>query len=55
MVRVNLFLDEKRVDYLKNLPSTLSEHLRNAVDEYIWKLENKNATTSLSERGDDNV
>ena len=48
MRRVDLYLSQEQVDFLKNLPGTISEHIRKAVDEYIDKLHVVSASASAS-------
>ncbi len=54
MRRINAFLEDSWVDYLKKLPGTLSEHFRRAVNEYITRIEEKKVSSSQSKGGDGN-
>lgn len=49
MIRVNFFLSQKQLDFLKDLPGTVSENIRIAVNEYISKLRSRNVSASKSE------
>ena len=47
MKRVSLFLDESQIKALENLPGTSSEHVRQAINDYLKKM-SPQATTSPS-------
>lgn len=57
MVRRNIYLSEDDYEYLKSLGSSISEHVRFALAQYIHKLRQEetrlaqNATTSASKLG----
>lgn len=49
MIRKNFYLTEEQSKQLKRMKDlTVSEHIRRAVDEYIAKRMNQNATVSPS-------
>lgn len=52
MIRINFFLTEKQLDFLKDLPGTVSENIRIAVNEYIQKLKGENVSASQSKVGE---
>jgi len=54
MKRINLFLDETEIEYLKRLPGTLTEHIRRAIYEYLQKLSTQNVSASQSRKEDKN-
>jgi len=55
MIRKNFYLTTEQNAFLKKQKDlTVSEHIRRAIDEYIAKKQNKNATTSPSKGGDQN-
>lgn len=51
MERINLFIGVTQLSFLQDLSGHVSEHIRKAIDEYIVKLKNQNATTSPSKKG----
>lgn len=53
MKRINLYIDDTMFSHFKNLPGTLSEHIRVAMYEYLQKLKEFNATASQSKRKGD--
>jgi len=50
MVRINFFIDTEQLDFLKNLPGKLSEHLRLAIARYIKEKRGENVSASQSQR-----
>ncbi len=50
MRRVNHFLDVKQVEFLEDLPGTISEHIRRAVEQYIDKVKGDKSSASLSKK-----
>lgn len=54
MIRVNFLLDESTFNFLKNLPGTISEHIRRAINEYIDKIKAQQISASQSERREKN-
>jgi len=51
MRRIDVYLDESWISYLKKLPGTFSEHIRQAVNNYMIYLENAKISASLSKKG----
>ena len=57
MKRLNFYISEDSLGYLKSRQGTLSEHIRFAIAEYIHKLQQEetrlaqNASASQSKRG----
>ena len=50
MLRKNFYITKEQIDFLKKDSGlTVSEHIRRALDEYITRKKNQNATTSLSQ------
>jgi hypothetical protein len=54
MHRINFFIDKGQLEYLENIPLSVSEHIRRAIDEYIQRDRNLNVSSSQSKRGDEN-
>ena len=52
MDRVDFNLGKDQRLFLENLPGTLSEHIRRAIDEYIERIKANNVSSSVS-RGSD--
>ena len=52
MKRINLLIDETMFSHFKQLPGTLTEHIRRAMYEYLQKLHKENTSSSASKRGD---
>jgi hypothetical protein len=55
MKRLNLYLDEERLDFLKTRGGSLSEHIRWAIEIYIngiQKEDRKSTSSSKSKVGD---
>ena len=53
MIRKNFYLTEKQSNILKKMKDlTISEHIRRAIDDYIVKRANQNATQSPSVKGE---
>jgi GMP synthase PP-ATPase subunit len=49
MDRINLYISEKQLTYLKKLSDiSLSEHIRKAIGEYIERLESNKVSSSPS-------
>ena len=46
MIRKTFFLDKEQIDFLKSLPGTSSEHIRQAINEYKKKQQNVSASQS---------
>ena len=51
MQRIDVYLDEKWIAFLKELPGNLSEHIRQAVNNYISDIESKKVSASVSKGG----
>lgn len=49
MLRKTFFLDEEQITFLENLPGTISEHIRQAINDYQKK--QQKVSSSSSERG----
>ncbi len=49
MERINVFLSTLTLKRLKELPGTISEHIRRAIDEYLTKY--SDSSTSRSKKG----
>ena len=55
MKRINFLIDEAMLEHLEALPGTLSQHLREALYQYLLKLQQQNVSQSLSKKeGDSN-
>ena len=55
MQRINVFLEIKHIAFLKDLPGTLSEHVRRAIDDYTDSLKVQKSSGSQSKKvGDSN-
>ncbi len=54
MERVDFNLGKAQRNFLENLPGTLSEHIRRAIDEYIDRLRFSNVSSSQSKRKEEN-
>lgn len=55
MKRINLYLDEEQINFLKNRRGSISEHVRWALENYIHfiqKEEQKLVSASQSKEGD---
>lgn len=52
MIRKHFYLDQEQIDFLKSLPGTVSEHIRQAINDY--KEKRINVSASESKRGDEN-
>ena len=50
MVRFNFFIDEAMLEHLEVLPGTVTEHIRQALYDYLLKLQTHNASASQSTR-----
>lgn len=50
MKRIQVFLEEDQIKFLKERPGTVSDNARKAVGEYIKKLQNDSVSESKSER-----
>lgn len=50
MIRINVYVDEKYFNELKDLPGTISENIRFAIKEYIRSQRALNSSASASER-----
>ncbi len=53
MKRVDFYIEDRKIEFLKKLPGTLSEHLRRATDDYVEKKKNINVSSSSSKKGSD--
>lgn len=51
MKRTNVFLEEEQIEFLRKLPGKVSEHIRRALDEYIYRLKGTDTSTSRSKKG----
>jgi hypothetical protein len=47
-------MDKGMIEHLEALPGTLSEHIREAVYQYLLKLKQQEVASSLSEKGGNN-
>jgi len=54
MKRTDCYLKEEQLNRLRKLDSSVSEHIRRAVDLYLDKLDKETVGTSLSGKEDDN-
>jgi hypothetical protein len=57
MIRVNLYLDEERITFLKKRGGSLSEQVRWAIEQYVYNIEKEersSVSSSDSKRGDSN-
>jgi len=50
MERINVWINKQQSKFLKDLPGTLSEHIRRAIDDYIKALKGVNVSASASKR-----
>jgi len=51
MVRFPVYLPEKELQYLKELSGTVSQHIRQAIEDYVDKQKVLRASASVSKRG----
>lgn len=51
MQRINLFIDDSDYITLKQLPGTLTEHVKQAIKEYLNSLYKVNVSASQSKNG----
>ena len=51
MKRVNLYLSEEQLQFLKEYPGTISEHIREAIDNWITQKKNLNVSISPTKGG----
>lgn len=54
MQRINLYVDETELQYLKTLPGKFSTHIRIAISDYIKKLAYEGISASKSKVGEEN-
>lgn len=52
MKRINFFIDLTSLELLKGLPGTLSEHIRQAIRDYLRKTITVGASSSKRKRGE---
>ena len=52
MVRKDFYLREDQVEFLSKLQGQMTDHIRQAVDDYIFKLKSVNVSASQSKAGD---
>ena len=50
--RIDINIDELLLKNFKELPGTLTEHIRQAMYDYLKKINESNISSSRSERGD---
>lgn len=50
MVRKHIFLDKIQIDFLDSLSGTLSENIRQAIREYMFRLTVEDVSASKSKR-----
>lgn len=48
--RINIFLSNEQISFLKSLAGTISEHIRRALDEYIEKIKPLASRASASKK-----
>ena len=53
MKRIHIFLEKTQLDFIKKLPGKSSEHIRRALDEYIYRLQGTDVSASRSSKGGD--
>lgn len=51
MKRIDVYIREDQFYFLTSTPSTLSEHIRKALDDYIEKLKPTSSQSKSKERG----
>ena len=49
MKRINIFLSDYQIKFLKDL-GRLSEHVRYAIEDYIYKIQRERVSASKSKR-----
>ena len=49
MKRKDVYLSQEQIDFLETKGLSLSEHIRRAIDAYIFKLKGINVSASRSE------
>ena len=54
MVRFNFLIDEAMLEHLEALPGTVTEHIRQALYDYLLKLQAHNVSASQSTRKEGN-
>jgi len=55
MKQLHFLIDETILEHLKSLPGTVTEHIRQAIWEYLRKIHTESVSTSLSKKeGDKN-
>lgn len=50
MKRINLYIDEEILKYLKSLHGRVSDHIRYALEDYVEKSRTSNVIESKSQR-----
>ena len=53
MVRFNFLIDEGMLEHLKSLPGTVTEHIRQAIYDYLQKMHVINSASSESVKDGD--
>lgn len=48
MVRKHFLIDEAMLEHLEALPGTLSEHIREALYQYLLRIRNQQVSSSAS-------
>jgi hypothetical protein len=51
MQRINIFLEEKQIKFIKSLPGTLSDNVRQFVSKSIKEIENRSVSSSATKGG----
>ena len=51
MVRIDILITKEQFSFLKNIPGTVSEHIRRAIDDYVVKMKGNNASVSPTKKG----
>lgn len=51
MHRINVFLHDYQIKFIKSLPQTITEIIRSAVDDFIEKQKGLNVSASQSKKG----
>ena len=51
MKRINLYISEDQLQFLEDYPGTISEHVREAIDDWMAKKKNLNVSISPTKGG----
>jgi hypothetical protein len=54
MKQIHFYIDEGMLEHLEALPGTLSQHIREALYQYLLKLSQQSVSSSKSEKGGKN-